>query len=61
MSMEGEPWNPDLVSPCLERYIVILRSMISEKGFICAAMAHVGLTLDSVGGNEKVEALSIQS
>ena len=59
-SSDMEPQNLDLVSPCLDRYIMILRSMISEKDFICAAMGRVGLAMGSEGGNERVEALSIQ-
>ena len=59
-SSDMEPQNLDLVSPCLNRYIVSLRSMTTEKHFICAAMGRVGLAVDSDGGNERVEALSIQ-
>lgn len=59
-SSDMEPRNLDLVSPCSDGYIVILRSMVSEKDFICAAMGRVGLAVDSDGGNERVEALSIQ-
>ncbi len=52
-----ELWDLVLVGPCIGRYNVILRPLISEKGFIRAAMTRIGLTVDSVAGNEKVEAL----
>lgn len=58
-SSDMEPQNLDLVSPCLKRYIVILRSMISEKDIIRAAMGRVGTAVESDDGSERVEALSI--